>query len=340
MQAVSRLTLPTAEQLVYLGSYKPALTAYSIGLSAAESLGNPELSMEAVLGIAAVLLNTGYYQEALNRLINFETDDMPVHLVSRTKLLRGEIFMRLNRYSESLNELEHAHQMFSDQSNLEGQLAAEKTENTILRDLGRYDEAVSLGLSLVQRAEEGLTQSPLLASCFQALARSLAFRSDTSEGIAAAQRSLEISLSIHSIRTEGNSYLALGEVFRHGNLFDEAIVNYVKAIKIAETIANRDSFLWSSLGLADALLLKGDVAKAKEVLEHVGEIVRNADSHYPLEHLHWQLSTATVNYINGELSDTDLKAAAAQYQSLKITWPEEYVRSVLINGKPSVAKDM
>jgi hypothetical protein len=121
---------------------------------------------------------------------------------------------------------------------------------------------------------------------------------------------------------------------------DEAIVNYEKAIWIAETIANRDSFLWSSLGLADALLLKGELARAKQALEPVGEIVRNASSHYPLENLHWQLSTATVGYINRELSDTDLKAAAAQYQSLRITWPEAYVRAVLTDGKPTVAKDL
>lgn len=338
-EAVLRLTLSTASQLMFAGSYRPALSAYSIGLSAGESLGDLELSTESVIGVATVLLNTGYYQAALNRLDSRPTST-PDHLLPKISLLRGEILMRLNRYPESLSELERAHTLHSDQNEIEGQLAAEKIRNTILRDLGNYEEAVSLASSIVQRAEQVLGSSPLLAACFQALARSLAFRSDLTEGIAAAQRSLDISVSIHSIRNEGNSYLAFGEVLRHHNMLDEAILNYGKAIKIAETIANRDSFLWASLGLADALVLKGEIVDAKLVLEQVGEIVRNAAAHYPLEYLHWQLSEATINYISESSTTEELKISADNYESLGISWPKAYVDSVISTGKATIAKDL
>lgn len=339
-EAVTRLTLPTASQLFFAGSYRPALNAYKIGLDAGQSSGNLELSIESLIGISAVLLNTGYYQEALARLSNLPPSPIPEHLVARIALTRGEILMRLNRYSESIIELETAHRIYSAIDDLEGQLASEKIRNTILRDLGRYDDAVALANSIVERAEQRLTPSTLVAGSFQALARSLAFRSEMVAGVEAATRGLQISLSIHSIRGEGNSYLALGEVYRHHMELSEAILNYEKAIRIAERIANRDSLLWSLLGLADALLLKDEISSAKQALNQVGEIVRNAAEHYPLEYLHWQLSMATIDYLSGGSTADELKASALKYESLGITWPADYVHSLIRAGKATIAKDM
>lgn len=179
-----------------------------------------------------------------------------------------------------------------------------------------------------------------MASCYQALARSLAFRSNSVEALAIAQKSLDIALSAHSVRAEGNAYLAFGEVYRHGYSLSDAIPNYEKAIKIAETIGNRDSFLWSALGLADALCLDGEYIRAKRVLERVGSIVKNAASRYPLEHLHWQLSKATLDYIENEIDDSELVGAAEQYDWLGISWPLVYTQNIIDSKVITIAKDM
>lgn len=339
-ESVRALALRTGSELAYIGSYKPALHAYSLFLSSAESPESLELSIQAMIGISTVLLHTGHYQEALSRLSGIAIDRLSPSLLARLSLLRGEILMRLNRYNQALLQLENAHRAYEELGNVDGQLESEKNVNTILRDLGRYERAVSQAQSFADRARRELPPSRLVASCLQALARSLAFLRNTEEGLVAAKESLEMALSVQSIRAEGNAHLAFGEVYRHSYILDEAIPSYDSAIRIAETIANRDSFLWSSLGLADSYLLKGYYVNAQRVLERVGEIVKHAPSHYPLEYLHWQLSIASIDFINRTISDKEIIAAAEQYQSLGITWPMEYVQEVIATGILNLAKKM
>jgi tetratricopeptide (TPR) repeat protein len=339
-ESVRQLALRVGSELSYIGSYKPALDAYSLFLSAAESPENLESSVQAVMGISTVLLQTGHYQDALSRLSAIAVDRLSPETLARLSLLRGEILMRLNRYRQALSELGNAHRAYEELDNVEGQIESEKNVNTILRDLGRYERAVAQAQAFAERARRELPPSRLVASCLQSLARSLAFLRNTDEGLAAAGESLDMALSVRSIRAEGNAHLAFGEVYRHSYILDEAIPSYERAIRIAETIANRDSFLWSALGLADAYLLKGYYLNAQRVLERVGDIVKHAPAHYPLEHLHWQLSVATIDFVNGATKDKDLVAAAEQYQVLDITWPVDYVREIIARGIPNLAKKM
>lgn len=339
-ESVRSLALTAGSQLTEAGSYTPAFNAYSLFLAAAESPESLESSIQAVMGISTVLLQTGHYQDALSRLSGVAVDKVSASTSADLSLLRGEILMRLNRYDQALSELEVAHRAYGELDSVRGQIEAEKSVNTILRDLGRYERAVSQARSLAERARKELPPSRLLASCLQALARSLAFVGDTDEGVATAQESLDMALSVQTIRAEGNAYLAFGEVYRHSLIVDEAIPNYERAIEIAERIANRDSFLWSSLGLADSYLLTESYLNAQRVLERVGEVVKHAPTHYPLEHLHWQLSTATIDFINGSITEEDFLAAAEQYQMLGITWPMDYVREIIDKGKPNVPKKM
>jgi tetratricopeptide (TPR) repeat protein len=339
-EKVKQLALPTASKLVYNGAYTPALQVYDLCLKATFSSDNPELMAQAVIGVATVLLHTGYYQEALARIDVGLAGATSPSLQSQITLLRGEIYMRLNRYSQALEEINKAYANCSELGDVRGQILAEKIVNTILRDLGKYQEAVTQSRALVQRAKNSLEPCPLLASCYQALARSLAFIPNPSEGASAAEQSLEIATASHSIRAEGNAHLAFGEVYRHGGQWDNAITHYEKAIKIAETIANRDSFLWSSLGLADTLLLKGRYNEVEQVLDRIGEIVKNAPVHYPIEHLHWQFSKATVHYLEGDITESELLYAAERYDMLQISWPLRYARRIIEEGKPAIPKTM
>jgi hypothetical protein len=119
----------------------------------------------------------------------------------------------------------------------------------------------------------------------------------------------------------------------HGHNYPSAIEYYEKAILIANKIANRDSFLWSALGLSDALLLDGQHLKSQRTLDEVASIVKHADSLYPLEYLHWNLSQATLDFIGKKINEEEMLLAATKYSSLKINWPLEYVKKI-ISEKP------
>jgi len=340
LEIVAEKALPVASQLIASGSYAPALEVYELCLTNADSAEAAELSVQALIGIARVLLDTGYYQDSLQKLETISTDKLDTPTQCQVALLRGEAYMRLNQYQQAITELKAAYDGYQSSRDSIGQIEAAKNVITIRRDIGEYDTAVQQSRLVVQRANESGAPPKLMASCYRALARSLALAKESEEAVIAAQTSLDIALKEHLIRDEGNSYLAFGEAYRHGSRFNEAISYYSKAIDIAKKIANRDSFLWSALGLADALLLTGQYSDAQRILESVGEITRDAANRYPLEHLHWELSQKSLEYINGDTTDAELLAAAKQYDALHIVWPHSYVQRLINSGKPTEPKKM
>ncbi len=334
---VIQLALPTAHALARQGSSEAAIEGYELYLGAAPSPSLEKSEVEARLGIASVLLETGYYAEGLQALGSIPPDRVMDQDEPRILLVQGRLLLRLNQYQRARITLEDAHRKFGVLGDVHGQLEAAKEQNTIMRDLEQYSEAVPHAQHLVNEAILQEAPPVIVASCYRGLARSLALCKQLDLAADAANKALSLATDTGSLRAIGNAQLALGEAYRHGGVFAEAIEHYQQAIDIADRLANRDSELWSILGLADALLLRGEPHYAMEALDRIRIYLEFKPRRHPLEYLHWRLSTATITYVvDGR--DEDLTRAAAAYVQFGINWPLRYVAAALSSGKPTVAK--
>ncbi len=332
--------IPAAEGLVLAGSYAAAIEAYRIGLKAAEALDNHLSSVRARLGIATSLLDTGSYHESLRTLdeINVEGGS---ELEALIVLTRGRVLLQLNDYDHALATLDQAKTIYAKLDRISGQIEAETEVNTILRDLGRYQDAVAQGGRLVETALKEKTSLLVQASCYRALARSLAFTKETSASLDASRIAMDLAQAAKSLRAEGNTYLAKGEAYRHGEQYDRALGEYRQAASIAEKLANRDSWLWSLLGEADCLLLLGQLDEASARLSALEVVLRGASNRYPLEYLHWRLSKETIRFVADKGGFPHrLRARAAQYSKLGIAWPSAYVDAIIQTGAVREPKKM
>jgi tetratricopeptide (TPR) repeat protein len=330
--------IPTAEHLVSTGSYAAAIEIYRKGLRAAENANEQLTAARARLGIATSLLDTGSYHESLEALGQVRVEDQ--ELQARAFLIRGRVLISLNSYNDALTALDQAKARYTALRQASGQIEVEKEVNTILRDLGRHEEAVSQATQLVETAQVERIPPLVQASCYRALARSLALTEEVSSSLKAGSRALDIARAEKSLRAEGNAHLARGEGYRHGRQFPQALEEYQQAANIAEKLANRDSWLWSLLGAADSLLLLDQLDEALARLADLGAVLTGASKRYPLEYLHWRLSVETIRFINGGRSARALRSSATKYARLGIAWPSSYVDQVVVGRMASVPKKM
>jgi len=319
----------TARDLAEAGSVRPAEELYRLTLAVAEPAGEVTQQAEARLGIARVFLDTGFYEDSLRAL-----DTVDENVLSRPGellLVRGQVLIRMNAYEDARMALSEAAARFSVDQDRFGELSARREENTILRDLERYSEAVVHARSLVASAED---VPPLLqAACHRSLSRSLALAGHPDEGIEHARSARALAERVGSMRAVGNARLSAAECLRHRGDLDAAIAEYDEAIKIAEALANRDSLLWAQLGLADAWVLLGRQDKASAVLVEVGDVVRDGARRYPLEFCHWRLSCGVIAFVEAEMAAETLRQIPALYRRFGIRWPSVYVEAVIDLGR-------
>ena len=318
--------IPTAERLVSAGSYAAAIETYKKGLRAAENMEEHLTAARARLGIATSLLDTGSYREALEILKQVRVEDEELQALAF--LIHGRALIRLNSYAQARAALDQARVYYGALDQASGQIEVEKEINTILRDLGRHREAVDQATQLVGTAQKEKVSPLVQASCFRALARSLALTGEKIASLRAGNRALDIARAEKSWRSEGNAHLAKGEAFRHGRQFPQALAEYQLAADIAEKLANRDSWLWSLLGAADSLLLLGQLDEALARLADLGAVLKGASKRYPLEYLHWRLSLEVIRFIKDGKSPRPLRLRASKYASLGISWPALYVEHI------------
>jgi tetratricopeptide (TPR) repeat protein len=222
-EIVLNKAIQTADKLIASAAYMPALEVYKLYLKTF-NLTNfndfNESKAKAVIGISKILLHTGYYPEALKNLDSIDFSSQALRNLSFMKpqidLIRGEILMRLNRYEQANISLEVAFNAYTIKNNIDGMLEAYLHKNTIYRDLGEYDIAVSQAQNMVQLAENSSTSPLQLASCYLALARSLSFVSKCDDALILSQKALDIANSKNLLRKKGNVFLTFGEAFRHG----------------------------------------------------------------------------------------------------------------------------
>jgi tetratricopeptide (TPR) repeat protein len=321
--------LGTATRLLAAGSYSPALELFRECLALPAQQLDLSSEIEARLGMAEVLYGTGYYDEGLE--VIGMADLWPSASRARGLLVRGRLLLRLTRFPESLAALEVARQQYQMLDQAEGILQCDKEEITILRDLGEYDAAINKSYRLMAKAREATASASVLGSCFRAAARSLAFTGRLDDALFYARQAYDLAMGSGSALEVGNARLAIGECYRLSESPTEAVAHYETAANTALALGNRDSYLWSLLGLADCYLMKGDASSAKASLRPVTEIVSLSSTRYPLIYLHWRLSELSIRSLLGVDTYQELQSTVAQYASLDIYWPRQYVER-LVNG--------
>ena len=325
--------LPVAADLVSEGSYTSAIELYRACLSLEGTAMVRQAEIEAKIGLATALHATGYYHEGLNFLTMAET--WPQLQKANALLARGKLLLRLDRYPEARSTLYQARGVYAELNSPKGVMQCDKEEITVLRDLGYYSEAVRKSYDLVRRAEDQAESKDLLGSCYRALARSLAFTGPRERAVAAGEHALELALDSGSTTNVGNANLALGEAYRLGGVPADAVSFYEVAAQIGLTVGNKDSYMWAVLGMSDCHFLLRDFNTARQVLVPLGDILRSRPDQHPLEYLHWRLSELTISLFEGADVRDELVQIVAEYGRLGVTWPQEYLSSVMSEGSLS-----
>ena len=323
------------------GSYTAALDAIEIYRKNSQSIKDDSSFIYSILRNCECLWHMGRYGDALSQLKTL--DKFPkLEMEDRaTKyFLKGRVLLRLNKYKGSSDCLKKALDIYIAKSDWNGSLKVENVLNTIQRDIGNYNAAVDQARLLVSEAEKRSMSVEVHVQCYRSLVRSLAFFRAWKEGREIGAKALQMAKENNLIKEVGNCHLSLGECYRHGGQLQKAIHEYKDASRIAQKIANRDSFLWSQMGLADTYFILSETSNARKNLELVQAIVEGREGRYPLESLHWKLSEASIKFVLGEIASGDLAAAANDYNDLGISWPRNYVKALINHPKSPEAKNL
>ena len=105
-------------------------------------------------------------------------------------------------------------------------------------------------LNMLELANKIQANPFIIAKTMESAVRSLAFTNKCDEGVKLGFKALEIAQKYQFKKIEGNAHLSIAECYRHHQMLNEAEEHYIMACEIARKIANRDSFIWSSLGLS------------------------------------------------------------------------------------------
>ena len=334
---VQQLAEPTGAQLRAAGMSEAALNAFELASHHADPDAESRLSCQ--LQIAEIHVERGYYDQALT-LLNTETWIGSSRKPEADKIA-GTALLRLNRYSEAKTRLREADHGFQQSGDRVNSLSARRRLSTVLLDQDQCQEAIKLAASLVEEARQEHLPRLLFARCLRTLARALARAGRYQEAVDAAQQAIKIAKDKEARRDEGNGHLALAEAWRHSGDYKLAIDSYASALTVAKELANRDSLLWSTLGMSDALLLLHNLGAAKKELVHLGSFLANGRDIYPLEHCHWNLSLATIGWLcDDDGSREALSAAVDDYRRFSIEWPAEYARVLVTEQSPPWPKKL
>ena len=329
-EEIQQLAAPTGARLLAAGMNETALNAFELAL---EHTDHQADRLGCLLQIAEIHVERGLYEKALS-LLDVEIWNGS-SMRPKADLVAGTALLRLNRYSEATTRLRKAHHRFRQSGDRMNSLSARRRLSTVLLDQDQCEESAELAASLVEEARREHLPPLLLAKCLRTLARALARGGQFDEAADAARHAIEIARAHNARRDEGNGRLALAEARRHGGDYEGAINSYASAVTIAKELANRDSLLWSTLGMSDALLLLRDVGGAESELARLTPLLEKGEGVHPLEHCHWNLSLAIVGWIRGRDGSREaLSGAVKAYNRFSIGWPAKYVSGLVEDEWP------
>ncbi len=274
---------------------------------------------------AQTRLDIGRYREVDGPLAHAElmagTADSKL---AQVEILRMKLALRRNAYADLSPLAESIRGRVFDDLRL--QVERELVLNVALRDLMDLGElSASRDRLLELRAQSDLDQQN---SIDRALARSSAKLGDSDSALAFANSALQSSNDLSSIRAVGNANLAFGEASRYRKDYASAMEGYAKAVAIARATGNRDSLLWSLLGIVAGCIEQDDGAAATGPLEELDALLGEPGYEHPLETAH----TALLHSLYASSEETGTNALQL-YKQLGVVWPEKYLLDFFRNGR-------
>lgn len=282
---------------------------------------------QRVIQLAEANLMVGEYVEALKVLESLK-QDMKLYvpqIAMDATLVEAEVCFRLNRYPRARALSKKAAAEAAERSDWLRYIRACSVENGVLRDQGRYPEALELAEELLRVAEEQHLELSV-ERAHRLVARSSAFTRRWDKAVRHAGMALDSAQKKRDRVAEAKAALALGEGYRHGLNQEMAIKWYKESRDLAGKAGNVDCFLWAVLGLADSLFLLDDLSSSADMVMRLQKYVGNRV--HPLESLHIKLSDLSILFRQGHSVADNLDQLVQEYGNLGIPWPREYVSSL------------
>ncbi|HEV2100992.1 MAG TPA: tetratricopeptide repeat protein [Stellaceae bacterium] len=320
-----------ANQLVSEGRPNEAGEVYTLVEDAIGKAGGSFLP-EFLLGKAEALHDSGNYYRSLEELAALSKLAPAGLAEARMHLMEAQNCLRLGRYRRALEQIEQLD--LSSRMSAPIRYSALRALNTVLRDLGRYDEAIEVALRIGKRARRMDNEAKNRA--FRTLARTYAYV-DAAKAIEYGKRA-EVSAEGLGIRHRGNSKLALAEAFRHAGSLREAAEKYQEAVDLGRESGNPDSVAWSLLGLADALFVAGDQVQSDRTLAEAAVVIGTPELDIPLEYLHLRLSRLASAICRGAEAPESADSVLSDYRRLSLSWADEYIAAIRRHRSPPYPK--
>ena len=317
----SRLASHASKDLLRQQNPTAAIAAADVGLLVQEETMAAAERISLSLIKSEGLIRTGRYVSALDLLAEIGDASPSVDDQKSINFHRLIALIRLNRYDDALSLAE----LIDD--SLPADDTVRRTElnrryNLIFRDLHDEEAATATALALQASINPGMSAKSA-SEVMRSVARTFALFAPE-KALEPAQQALEFASKTASAREVGNSYLAVGEAYRHNGNFEACIIAYKKAIRYANLTGNTDSLIWSMLGWADAEILKGDFGSAESLVSQLSPFFDADEARHPLESLHWKLTRYEIQLMRGGV-DIRPDKIIEDYDAIGITWPSEYV---------------
>jgi tetratricopeptide (TPR) repeat protein len=286
------------------------------------SLG--DVAVSGALRLAAAFVERGEYDEALSTIGDLEQSGSAAQSSPDVVIAKAEVLLRLNRYNESQLLLEGIDKSALVKDGCRN-FRAGSVLNTIFRDTGQYEKAVSIGRDLVTIATSDCTQQ--LGPAKRKLSRSLALSGAWQEALSEANGSWLLSQGSPGSE-KAKALLAIAEAYRHGLDQIQAIQVYSDSRERAAKSGHVDCYMWAALGLADSLFLVGEYGEASAILERLAGFIDEGRQRFPLERLHTELSRLVIGLREDREILPELDEVVTSYQRLGIEWVASYVDTV------------
>jgi CHAT domain-containing protein/Tfp pilus assembly protein PilF len=265
-----------------LGQYPKALEAYQQAADIFLALGDLSKQADMFNNIGVVYERLGQYPKALeffqkSLLIRQSIGDRAGEGSSLNNI--GTVYYKSQQYAKGLELYQQALKLAKDSGDRAGEAVTLNNLGTTRNKLGEFRQAAELyQQTLVIRAEVGdrLGEAITLGNLGSAYHSLKAYP----QALGFYQRSLGIARSLGDRQTERVILANMGHLFREQSQPDLAIAFYKQSVNVTEAIRkdlrslsrqDQESYTQTVAttyrNLADALLTKGRVAEAQQVLE-------------------------------------------------------------------------
>ena len=316
------------------GSYNSAL---NFSDQAIAMLKVHELTMEdhARLRLikAKIFEQVGEYGKGVEELSGVDDSQIPKPLQAQIYTQYGELFLRWNRYDESLQYLSRAEEVLVELNDQEALALVLIRKGDVFRDTEKDEEALELARKLKTEIMPTVTRELLKAHIHRSISRAFTLLGDP-VALEEALRAKEIAIRERSKKSLGNALFVIGEACRSMQKYPDAAEAYQKGLDIAHSFGHKDLEIYCLLGSAAAKL---PFHKLPEAEYHIEDLEKIDPSKFPVESLHTRMLRLVLKLIRDEVvSENDLDSLNYEYIRFSRTWPGKFIKDLSL--EPEVQK--